>query len=112
MNPTEKRPTFCQSLHLYLPMSGQKTMVSMTGGAIRAKVEELAAPTNDMNRSNLGIIAANITAMKRSASIIITLIALEPYRWVWTRKASGGIHTPYPLGQFQAAFSYFIIQWF
>ena len=32
------------------------------GGAISARVEELTAPTNEMNRSNLGIAAANETA--------------------------------------------------
>ena len=37
----------------------------MMGGAIKARVEELTAPTNEMKRSSLGIAAAKATVKKR-----------------------------------------------
>ena len=37
----------------------------MMGGAIKAKVEELTAPTKEMKRSSLGIAAAKATVQKR-----------------------------------------------
>ena len=40
----------------------------MMGGAIKAKVEELTAPTNEMKRSSLGIAAAKATVQKREIS--------------------------------------------
>ena len=39
--------------------------VSIIGGAIKARVDELTAPTNDMNRSNLGMAAAKETERKK-----------------------------------------------
>ena len=39
----------------------------MMGGAIKARVDELTAPTNDINRSNLGMAAAKETATKVEA---------------------------------------------
>ena len=37
----------------------------MMGGAIKAKVEELTAPTKEMKRSSFGIAAAKATVKKR-----------------------------------------------
>ena len=61
-NPRVNRKIFLHNLHLNFPIWGQKVTVSIMGGAISARVEELTAPTNEMNRSNLGIAAANETA--------------------------------------------------
>lgn len=41
--------------------SSQKTIVCMMEGAINAKVEELTAPINDINKSIFGIAAASPT---------------------------------------------------
>ena len=41
--------------------SSQKTNVCNMAGAIKAKVDELTAPINDMNKSIFGIAAANPT---------------------------------------------------
>ncbi len=46
----------------HLPVSGQKVMESNIAGASRAKVDELAAPTREMNRSSRGMAAARETA--------------------------------------------------
>ena len=61
--PTTKRNTFLISLHLNLPQSGQNVTVSIIGGAIKAKVEELTAPTKDINKSICGMAAASATVM-------------------------------------------------
>ncbi len=45
-------------------MSGQWVTVSMIGGAKRASVEELTAPTKDMKRSSFGMAAPKATKMK------------------------------------------------
>ena len=60
-----KRNTFRHSRHFNLPIWGQKVTVSMMGGAIKARVEELTAPTNEMKRSSLGIAAAKATVKKK-----------------------------------------------
>lgn len=59
MNPTLKMKTFLATW--YLVTWGQSATTSMIGGAIRAKVEELAAPTKEMNRSKRGMAAARAT---------------------------------------------------
>ena len=38
----------------------------MMGGAIKAKVEELTAPTNEIKRSSLGIAAAKATKIQKN----------------------------------------------
>ena len=43
----------------------------MMGGAIKARVEELTAPTNEMKRSSLGIAAAKATVKKGGSNISI-----------------------------------------
>ena len=56
-------PDLPQTSAALLPLSSsQKAMVWMTVGAIRARVEELAAPTSEMNRSSFGMAAAKPTA--------------------------------------------------
>ena len=57
--PMEKRKTFLKILKG--PISCQLVTVSIIGGAISAKVDELIAPTREMKRSNLGIAAAKAT---------------------------------------------------
>ena len=59
--PTVNKKTFLSSLHLNFPQSGQFVTVSIIGGAIRAKVEELTAPTSEISRSIFGIAAARAT---------------------------------------------------
>ena len=56
-----KRNTFRHSRHFSFPICGQKVTVSMMVGAIKAKVEELTDPTNEINRSSLGTAAAKAT---------------------------------------------------
>ena len=56
-----KRNTFRHSRHFIFPICGQKVTVSMMVGAIKAKVEELTDPTNEINRSSLGTAAAKAT---------------------------------------------------
>lgn len=68
-NPTKpmvKRiPFLPQTSAALLPLSSsQKAMVWMTVGAIRARVEELAAPTSEMNRSSFGMAAAKPTQLR------------------------------------------------
>ena len=63
--PITNRNKFLNSLHLYLPQSGQNVTVSMMGGAIKANVEELTAPTNEINRSIFGMAAASATVNRR-----------------------------------------------
>lgn len=60
--PTRNRKILRESLSL--PISGQNVTVSRMGGAIKARVEELTAPTKDMNRSSFGMAAARPTAHK------------------------------------------------
>ena len=52
------------SFHLNFPQSGQFVTVSIMGGAISARVEELTAPTSEINRSIFGIAAARATVEK------------------------------------------------
>ena len=61
--PTMKRKPLRKTVSTFLVpfMSSQKVMVWMTVGAIRASVDELAAPTNEMKRSSLGMAAAKPT---------------------------------------------------
>ena len=59
--PTVNRKMFLMSFHLNFPQSGQFVTVSIMGGAIRAKVEELTAPTREISRSIFGIAAARAT---------------------------------------------------
>ena len=59
--PTVNRKMFLMSFHLNFPQSGQFVTVSIMGGAIRAKVEELTAPTSEISRSIFGIAAARAT---------------------------------------------------
>ena len=42
----------------------QKVTVSMIGGAMRANVDELTAPTKEMNRSRRGMAAPSATGRK------------------------------------------------
>lgn len=58
-NPTMKRKTLRAILHLVA--SDQLVTESMIGGAIKASVDELTAPTREMNRSNFGMAAASET---------------------------------------------------
>lgn len=55
-------------LKLYLPVSGQKRTVSMMDGARSASVDELAAPTSEMNRSRRGMAAARPTGWVAKSS--------------------------------------------
>ena len=55
---------FLHNLHFNLPIWGQNVTVSMMGGAIKARVDELTAPTSEMNRSNLGMAAAKETEIE------------------------------------------------
>lgn len=61
-----KMVAFLASLLLEMPAL-DAVMVSMMGGAIRARVDELIAPTSEMNRSSFGMMAAMVTrnAVKR-----------------------------------------------
>ncbi len=61
---------FCNYLKWNLPVSGQKRTVSMKEGASRARVEELAAPTREMNRSSLGMAAARPTGTEETAKSV------------------------------------------
>ena len=47
------------------PISSQFVIESMIGGAINANVDELTAPTNEINKSNLGMAAARATEIGR-----------------------------------------------
>ena len=61
--PTMKIAAFLTTLRLLPALySSQNSKVSMKGGASRARVEELKAPTREMNISSRGISAANATA--------------------------------------------------
>lgn len=57
--PSVKRKRFLDTLQA--DNFSQLVTVSMIGGAIKAKVDELIAPTREMKRSNFGIAAARVT---------------------------------------------------
>ena len=57
--PSVKRKRFLDALQA--ETFPQLVTVSMIGGAIKAKVDELIAPTREMKRSNFGIAAARVT---------------------------------------------------
>ena len=62
-NPTTKIPAFLSRKSIPAPTlySSQKSKLSIKGGASRASVEELKAPTREMKMSRRGISAANAT---------------------------------------------------
>ena len=51
----------------------------MIGGAIKANVDELTAPTSEMNRSNLGIAAANETETERNTIFAFSYLYTDVY---------------------------------
>ena len=72
MKPRRNRKQFLTSLAIPAAPrnSFQLATVSITVGAINASVEELAAPTNEMNKSSLGIAAANPTEIKMRLKVV------------------------------------------
>ena len=63
------------------PIVCQLVAVSMIGGAIKANVDELTAPTREMNRSNLGIAAANETETERNEIFAFSFWNNVYYTW-------------------------------
>ena len=62
-NPMTKSKKFRASRNF--PISCQLVTESIIGGAINARVEELTAPTSEINKSNLGMAAARPTEIQK-----------------------------------------------
>ena len=70
-NPIRNKNAFL--IILKHPISCQFVIVSIIGGAIKAKVDELIAPTREIKRSNFGIAAARETEILKN-SIVVCLL--------------------------------------